>query len=520
MSSGASRLGRYQIVKHLASGGMADVVIARTTGMEGFERHVVVKRIRAEQARDKHYVEMFLDEARLAASLHHGNVVQVNDIGQDDGEYFFAMEYVHGEDVRKILTVLNGKGEQMPLQHVITIVASAAAGLHHAHEHRGPDGAPLNIVHRDVSPANILVGYDGGVKVADFGIAKAAARIAETRSGTLKGKVSYMSPEQCIGSEVDRRSDLFALGVVLYELATVRRLFKGSSDFLTMSAIVQGNVPPPSACRPDIPPVLDEVIMKALSARPDDRYQTAAEMRSALDSFAEYAGLRTSTMALSAYMHELCGERPEPWLVPDDAAGRELSVDFDGTNSGLVGPPLEAIRHLTLPPEVAPQRASPIVKARTKAITDAPPLRAPTPVPVVAGGWNADDKAPTTASGTPMAWTPVPQAPPEPAPPRRRWPGIMIGVVATLVIGGGGLVATGAFQSKGNRTPAVAPAAEVAPVTMPTTSPAPPPAPPPGPTAIGPPPDAAVLAPPKHPGVKHPPPVVTPKRPDPKSFPR
>src|SRR5690349_13392106 len=174
---------------------MAEVLLARGAGAHGFE-HVVIKRIRPEQAQDEHFVRMFLDEARLAASLHHQNIVAVHEIGEDRGEFFFAMEYVHGEDLRRVLMEVNRQQDRLPIAMVTGIVAAAASGLHHAHETRGPDRKLLGIVHRDVSPANILVAYDGRVKVADFGIAKAALRSVETRSGTLKGKVSYMSPEQ------------------------------------------------------------------------------------------------------------------------------------------------------------------------------------------------------------------------------------------------------------------------------------------------------------------------------------
>src|SRR5262249_32731440 len=156
-------------------------------------------------------------------------------IGQEAGEYFFTMEYVHGEDLRRVLSKLSRTQRMMPLEHVVSIVMSVASALHYAHELRGSDRKPLDIVHRDVSPANVIVAYDGNVKVVDFGIAKAAERSTETKSGTLKGKVAYMAPEQCNGRQVDRRSDVFALGIVLYELVTVRRLFKGDTDFLTMS---------------------------------------------------------------------------------------------------------------------------------------------------------------------------------------------------------------------------------------------------------------------------------------------
>ncbi len=345
------QLGRYEIVQRLAEGGMADVLLARTVGIEGFERHVVIKRIRAEQARDGRYVSMFLDEARLAASLHHANVVQVNDIGQEDGEYFFAMEYVHGEDVRKILRRASEQETAIPLEHVLAIVMGAAAGLHHAHEQIRADGASLGIVHRDVSPANILIGFDGGVKVVDFGIAKAAHQTVETQSGILKGKVAYMSPEQCNNAPVDRRSDVFSLGIVLHELVTLRPLFQRENDFLTMSAIVVAEVPRPSAVCPRVPPALEAIVMKALARSRDDRYATADDMRRALELFAEDAGVRTSTTALADYMKSTFGVRREPWLVRrlqlpllpgDDDDGHdddpEIEIEIEGAICAAVTP--------------------------------------------------------------------------------------------------------------------------------------------------------------------------------------
>jgi serine/threonine protein kinase len=260
---------------------MAEVFLARTTGIEGFERYIVIKQIRAEQARDAQHVRMFLDEARLAAALHHHNIVQVHDVGEAHGEYFFAMEYVHGKDVQKLLERAHSLDERVPLEHVLTIMTAAAAGLHHAHEQRDADRNSLHIVHRDVSPANILIGFDGSVKVTDFGVAKAAHQTARTQSGVLKGKVAYMSPEQCNSSTIDRRSDVFALGIVLYELVTTRHLFAADNDFLTMTQIVRGGVHPPSIYWPEIPVALERIIMKALSLSPDDRYATADDFRRA-----------------------------------------------------------------------------------------------------------------------------------------------------------------------------------------------------------------------------------------------
>ena len=329
---GGERLGRYMVLKHLASGGMADVLLARTEGIEGFERHVVLKRIRAEHAKDQRFIDMFLDEARLAANLHHQNIVQVHDIGESDGEYFFAMEYLHGEDLRTMLSVISKTRTHMPLGIVVSVISSIAAGLNHAHERRGADKKPLNIVHRDVSPSNILVSFDGSVKIVDFGIAKAAMRQVETRSGSLKGKVSYMSPEQCKMGTVDRRSDIYALGVVLYELATTTRLFKSDSDYLVMDAICTGKIPLPRVRRPDLPNELSTIIMKALATDPDRRYQTADEMRVALDGFAVKAQLTSSASTIGAYVTKLCGEKAEPWL--DNTSVDKRPVAYAETLAG------------------------------------------------------------------------------------------------------------------------------------------------------------------------------------------
>jgi len=330
---GTERLGRYTVLKHLASGGMADVLLARSDGIEGFERHVVLKRIRSEHAKDERFIQMFLDEARVAANLHHANIVQVNDIGENRGELFFAMEYLHGEDLRKILSVHSKNKTHMPLAHVIAIVSAAAAGLHYAHERKGSDKKPLNIVHRDVSPSNIIIGYDGSVKVVDFGIAKAAMRQLETRSGSLKGKVSYMSPEQCKGDPIDRRSDVYALGVLLYELSTTTRLFKGENDYLMMDAIVNGKIPLPRVRRPDLPNELSSIIMRCLSVEPSRRYQSADELRVALDQFAANAGMTTSQSTLATYMRKLFGEKPEPWLDGSTPSKLSLAQEDAARNS-------------------------------------------------------------------------------------------------------------------------------------------------------------------------------------------
>jgi serine/threonine protein kinase len=387
-----AQLGRYEILQRLARGSVADVLLARASGLEGFARHVVIKQIRAEHAIDTRFVKAFLDEARISGSLNHHNIVQVFDIDQVDGSPFFAMEYVHGEDVRRLLAKVVSKGKQVPIEIVVAIGAAASAGLHHAHEQHGPDRQPLNLVHRDVSPSNILIGYDGSVKLVDFGLAKPALSGSRTRSGAL-GKAPYMSPELCMGKPVDRRSDVFALGIVLYELVTARRLFKGDNDYHTMSMIVEGTVPPPSTLRPELPTELDEIIMRALAKAPAARYQSAYDLRGALESLAIDRELRTTAKAVADYLASVFGARPEPWHAPggfEPAADNE-EVDFDSMH-GLVPTPSNGMRVLASPAEpgeaappngaawigeAAPDAASPIALAREVALGNTPDPDAP-----------------------------------------------------------------------------------------------------------------------------------------------
>ncbi len=377
-------LGRYEVVKLLARGGMGDLWLARSTGIGGFERHVVIKQLAEQLAEQTTFVEMFITEARLAGALHHHNIVQVHDTGEADGKPYFAMEYVHGEDLRRLLACIASRKERLPLQHLITIGVAVAAALHHAHEQKGSDRTPLGIVHRDVSPANILVCYDGNVKVADFGIAKAAMTVV-TQTGVLKGRAPYMAPEQCSGHKVDRRSDVFALGIVLYELATGRRLFKGSNDFFVMSAIVHAKVPRPSLHRPDLPKELENIILMALERSPSARYQTAEQLGVALDDVAAKAGLRSSPTALADYMKLLFGERVEPWLLPSEELPDDTVMEFDESISGLATPPPEALESLLGDTTMS----APIEHARQRAITGSPPVVATGVPSTITGGQTA-----------------------------------------------------------------------------------------------------------------------------------
>ncbi len=312
-----STANNYQILARLATGGMAEIFLARGTSTTGVERYVVLKRILRDRANDTQLVKMFLDEARLAAQLQHPNVAQVYDIGKLGDSYFFTMEYVHGETVRALLHRARSLRREIPPNVILTVIAGAAAGLHHAHERLGHDGKPLGIVHRDVSPSNLMVSYEGGVKVVDFGVAKAENRAQETRSGTVKGKIAYLSPEQCRGASLDRRSDLFSLGIVFWEMLTVERLYKRNSDFENMTAIVTEEPVPPSARRPGISPELDRIVMRLLAKDPDRRYQTGDELVEALEEAAPRAGVMISSSAVGRLLRDMFGQRPEPWLELD-----------------------------------------------------------------------------------------------------------------------------------------------------------------------------------------------------------
>ncbi len=310
-----STANHYQVLAHLATGGMAELFLARGMSTTGVERYCVLKRILRHRASDVDFVRMFLDEARLAAQLQHANVAQVYDIGKLGDSYFFTMEYVHGETVRALLHHARALRRDVPIAAVLTMIAGAAAGLNHAHERIGIDGRALDIVHRDVSPSNLMVSYEGGVKVVDFGIAKAADRAQETRSGTVKGKISYLSPEQACGlSSIDRRSDLFSLGIVMWEMLTTERLYKRAGDFESMSAIVDEPPVLPSTRRAGIPAELDAITMRLLAKEPHERYQTGSELIEALEDAAARTGAMISASTLGRFVRELFGQRPEPWL--------------------------------------------------------------------------------------------------------------------------------------------------------------------------------------------------------------
>ena len=269
-------LGKYEVLALLALGGTAEIYLARIGGASGFEKFVVIKCLHEHLAEDEEFVRMFLDEARLAAQLDHSNIVQTFELGQHDGRYFMAMEYLAGMSLAMMVKRVSDRlpEHRLPIPLVLNIVQQACAGLHYAHE-RHSGGVPLNIVHRDISPQNVVVSYEGVAKLVDFGIARADVRETRTQAGTIKGKFAYMSPEQCVSGVVDRRSDIFAMGIVLHEMLVGRRLFKRANQYDTYQAVMDCVVPLPSSENPELDAGIDAVVMKALTKDREQRYPTA-----------------------------------------------------------------------------------------------------------------------------------------------------------------------------------------------------------------------------------------------------
>jgi len=287
---------------------MAEVHLARTRGPAGIERLVVVKRLLPDLADDRNFAGMFLDEARLAVALSHPHIVQVFDVGEDDGSIFYTMEFMHGRDLRMVVQRAARAGVRVPLGVACSVVLAMCEALEYAHELKGAGGEALGIVHRDVSPHNVFVRYDGVVKVLDFGIAKAANRVDRTATGVLKGKFGYMSPEQCLAQPLDRRSDVYCIAVVLYELTTGRRLFSGNSEYEILKQVVETDPSPPTRHEPGYPSELEAVVLCGLVRDRAARYASAALLGGDLESAARQLGLDLSQRAVAEFMQLLFGD--------------------------------------------------------------------------------------------------------------------------------------------------------------------------------------------------------------------
>ncbi len=430
--------GQYVLVRKLAEGGMAEIFLAKLLGADGFERNVVIKRMLSSLSSLPDFVEMFRDEARLAAKLSHPNIIQIHELGFIEDCYYICMEYLAGEDFSRTLRQAGRKRQYTPVPIAMRVLVDAARGLHYAHDFTNEAGEPQHIVHRDISPSNLYVTYQGQVKVLDFGIAKAASRVVQTRTGVVKGKYMYMAPEQAQGAEVDRRSDVFSLGVSLYESLTNVRPFARENDLAILNALLQSDFMPPAALRRDLPPELDAVVLKAMSLRPEDRYATAGEFADALEHCLEGKLAVATHQELGAYLREQFGEvrftekTRIPTLATLRAASARAGVPPRQGSGGLASSgAFPAVAMPPPPPKESLEPRKPLLligalavlllagggaalawRLRAPAPEPAPPVEAPlamepTPPP---------EAAPAATAQEPVVEVPPPEAPPEPPP--------------------------------------------------------------------------------------------------------
>ncbi|WP_437634493.1 serine/threonine-protein kinase [Sorangium sp. So ce854] len=457
-------LGKYRFIASLGRGGMADVHLAVAVGPAGFSKLQVIKRLRPNIADEPEFRDMLLDEARLAARLNHRNVVQTNEVGLADGEYFIAMEYLDGQPLSRVISRAREQDRAIPLAVQLWILGEVLAGLHYAHELADYDGTPLNVVHRDVSPHNIFITYDGQVKIVDFGIALAAHRVVETQAGTLKGKVAYMAPEQAFSrsSEIDRRADLFSVGVILWEMLAGRRLWRGLSDPQIITRLM-GDIPDVRSARPEVPSDLARICSRALARARDERYRTAADLRAELDRCAERLREPVTAEQVGALVRELfASERDEIRAIIDRQLRRlqEQGPDAGGVEHG----------HASRLPSL-PVRES----------NDSYP---PPPDEGAAAGTSPSEPARPVQRSNPPQGTlhavvrpgPLAAAPPEPARRRSRLP--LLAAAAVLALIGAATLYAKLREPARQRLATTAPPAESAPPAQAPPSPSAAPSPP------------------------------------------
>jgi eukaryotic-like serine/threonine-protein kinase len=326
------QLGKYELIRKLAQGGMGEVWLAQHQGPGGFQKRVVLKTLLPHLKQEQEFINLFFDEARIAASLTHPNIAQIYELGDADGEYFIAMEHVRGVSLRDLLVHAYEQDIPFPLGIKCRIVSEAASALAFAHRATTATGAPLELIHRDVSPQNVLVDLNGCVKLIDFGVAKAVNKLARTATGVIRGKYAYMSPEQAYGKQLDGRSDIFSLGIILWETICMQRLFRRDGDTETMQAVVGAPIPAPSTVQSSLPKAIDSISLKALERTKESRYATATDFQQALEQFLVKQRLHVSTPHVAAFVQR---------LFPDEAAMLSF-LSPDETISTVSGPQVEA----------------------------------------------------------------------------------------------------------------------------------------------------------------------------------
>lgn len=378
---GLKHVGRFEILCPLAQGGMAVLYLARTAGIGGFERLFALKLIHEHLSREERFVHMFLDEARLAARIRHPNVVPVYEVGVHEERHYLAMEYLSGETLGMALTTTWPKGVPFPLSLVPLIIGSAAEGLHAAHELRDANGASLGVIHRDVTPQNIMLGYDGSVRVMDFGVARALDQLSESLPGTFKGTPAYMAPEQVRSGAIDRRADIFALGIILWEMTVGKRLFKDKNDITTTMNVLQREIVAPSKVYPGYPAELEAIVMKALNRDPERRFDTARDLAEALQEFELGLSSRAGAGNLERWMSEtfpsrIAERRRFEKVALDPGLSRPLRFP-----SQLAPPPASALGAQQITPDLRPPPTEDEAEATATSVAGPVELGLGTPPP-------------------------------------------------------------------------------------------------------------------------------------------
>ncbi|MEM9457435.1 MAG: protein kinase [Myxococcota bacterium] len=457
-----ARVGNLVLRRWLAQGGMAELYLATPADPAQSSDVVVLKRVLPQFSSSSNFVRMFAREARLASMLQHPNIVEVRDAGGLGAEdCFFTMEYVHGIDLGQFLDALRVRGGTMPLAHALTIAVAMCAGLHHAHEAHNASSEPLGIVHRDVSPSNVLLGFEGSIKVTDFGVAKALAMTRLTEEGTRKGKLCYMSPEQATGETVDRRADVFAIATVLYELTTMERLFGGDNDLAVMHNLIHRPRPRPRDVSPGYPAALEAIVMKGVASDINDRYPTALSLQQALEGFADEVGLTLSSEAVGAFVRQTVPApvhpRDDPEFLSKVIALRtppQMVTEVQAEHAAVTDGSVPHVDPRAIAPTGPHVSALPVSGAQgATEISMGPGMSAPSASlpPALVSGRNPLPSA---------AWPPVAPQPPA----LHRW-SLVLAVLALLAAGTAGYTVWRADQREPTAPAESAPAVPAAPST-------------------------------------------------------
>ncbi|MCI0411489.1 TonB family protein [bacterium] len=414
--------GQYLLLEKIATGGMAELFLAKRKGVEGFEKILAIKRILPHMAENEEFVTMFIDEAKLAAQLTHHNICQIFDLGKIENAYYIAMEYVHGKDLRGILKSSRTKGKPMSVDLSVLVISKIASALDYAHRKRGSNGQPLNLVHRDVSPQNILISYEGEVKLVDFGIAKAATKAHVTQHGALKGKLLYMSPEQAWGKAVDKRSDIFSLGVVLYELLTGRPLFfdENDTEVTILEKVREARITPTREFNSRVPAELEKIVNRALKKNADDRYQSAYEMQKDLDNLFYSESYTATGASLANYVRDLFPDESHEGEMKEVAVEKEPAKPV----SAPIAAAVPAVAAKPQPEPVKPKEVPAVVKPAPQPVAPAKEQKAPVAAP---------EAAPVPAEKTGFRDISVPDM--MASQEHKRFPILPVGIGAAVLVG-------------------------------------------------------------------------------------